>query len=359
MESLSSIVVNDYIFSVIVLAAGLAAGLVAYGVVLFILRRWLKSLSQRVLGIGPAHLIKPLRSLLPSLFLLIASVFMRIPEGLSGAVTHLFKLWFIGSCGWLVTGLLRTFRDGLLNRYDIDEKDNLRARQIYTQVGVVENIILAVVVLATLSFMLMSFESVRQIGTGIMASAGVVGIVIGFAAQKTLGNFIAGIQIALAQPIRLDDVVIVENEWGWIEEITLTYVVVRIWDLRRLIVPISYFVEKPFQNWTRVSADILGSVYIYADYTVSVPELRKEFSRILRESTHWDKKVDALQVTDTTDRAVEIRALMSAATSPEVWSLRCEVREKLLEFLQKHQAQALPRCRIELDRDANPMNKTV
>ncbi|MGB2599197.1 MAG: mechanosensitive ion channel domain-containing protein, partial [Candidatus Omnitrophota bacterium] len=198
------------------------------------------------------------------------------------------------------------------------------------------------------ALVLMTFEKVRQLGTSLLASAGIIGVILGFAAQKTLGNFIAGLQIALAQPIRIDDVVIVEDEWGWIEEITLTYVIVRIWDLRRLVVPISYFIEKPFQNWTRISADILGSVFIYADYTVPVKELRSELTRILEESQHWDKKVNGLQVTNTTAQTVEIRALMSSVDSPTAWNLRCEVREKLLEFLQKRFPECLPRTRVEL-----------
>jgi small-conductance mechanosensitive channel len=160
---------------------------------------------------------------------------------------------------------------------------------------------------------------------------------------------LAGIQIAITQPIRLDDVVIVENEWGRIEEITLTYVVVRIWDLRRLILPISYFIEKPFQNWTRVSADILGTVFIYVDYTVPVDAFREELTRILQNSPNWDKKVNIVQVTDASEKTVEVRALMSAADASMAWNLRCEVRERLIAFLKKSYPQALPRARVELD----------
>ena len=181
-----------------------------------------------------------------------------------------------------------------------------------------------------------------------LASAGIAGIILGFAAQKTLGNFIAGIQLAFAQPIRIDDVVIIENEWGWIEEISLTYVVVRIWDLRRLIVPVSYFIEKPFQNWTRISSDLLGTVFIYADYTIPVNEVREEMTRILNGSPRWDKKVNVLQVTNADNRTIELRALMSAADSPTAWDLRCEVREKLLEFLQKRYPESLPRVRLDM-----------
>jgi small-conductance mechanosensitive channel len=359
MEALSQIIAKDYAFTIAVLAAGFVAGVLAYWIVRFILRRWRKISVLQKSGFKSARLEKPLRSLLPALFMLALSPFTRVSGGAELIVTRILSLWVIGSCGWLAIGLLRVFLADLLSRYDIDVEDNLKVRRIYTQVSVIENIAIAVIVLVTVSLMLMRFETVRQIGTGLIASAGVVGIVIGFAAQKTLGNFIAGIQIALSQPIRIDDVVIVENEWGWIEEITLTYVVVRIWDLRRLVVPIGYFIEKPFQNWTRVSADILGTVYIYADYTVSVAELRKELSRILRESQHWDGKVDVLQVTGASDRTVEIRALMSAETSPQAWDLRCEVREKLLEFLQKSHAEALPRTRIELNRDAHAKSVPV
>ena len=215
----------------------------------------------------------------------------------------------------------------------------------------ITNIIVVGLILLTICFVLMSFSQVRQIGVSLLASAGVLGIVIGFAAQKTLGNLIAGIQIAIAQPIRLDDVVIVEDEWGWIEEITLTFVVIRIWDLRRLVVPIAYFLEKPFQSWTRTSADLLGTVFIYTDYTVPVKEVRSELTRILENSPKWDKKVNGLQVTNVTEKTVELRALMSAADSLTAWDLRCEVREKLLEFLQQRFPECLPRMRIEMNKE--------
>jgi len=196
--------------------------------------------------------------------------------------------------------------------------------------------------------MLMTFPKVRQLGTTILASAGIIGIVVGMAAQRTIGTFIAGIQIAITQPIRVDDVVIVENEWGRIEEITLTYVVVKIWDLRRLIVPITYFIEKPFQNWTRVTADILGTVFIYVDHTVPVDSIREELQNILKKSELWDGKVCVLQVTNTSERTVELRALMSAADASTAWSLRCEVREKLIDFMKKKYPKALPKLRAEL-----------
>jgi hypothetical protein len=198
--------------------------------------------------------------------------------------------------------------------------------------------------------MLMTFPAIRHIGITLFASAGVAGLVVGMAARSTLSNLFAGIQIALTEPIRIEDVVIVEGEWGWIEEIGTTYVVVRIWDLRRLVVPLSYFIEHPFQNWTRVTADLLGTVIVYADYTVPVEEVRAELHRILQASEMWDGKVWGLQVTDATEHTLQLRALMSAADSSIAWDLRCHVREKLVAFLQERHPHSLPRVRAELDK---------
>jgi small-conductance mechanosensitive channel len=238
--------------------------------------------------------------------------------------------------------------DWIVSRFDVGVADNLRARKIHTQFRVVKRIVVVVVSILAFGTMLMTFDQVRRLGTTILASAGIIGIVVGMAAQRTIGTFIAGLQIAFTQPIRVDDVVIVENEWGRIEEITLTYVVVKIWDLRRLVLPITYFIEKPFQNWTRVTADILGTVYLYVDHTVPVDAVRQQLQNILSESEYWDKKVCVLQVTNASERAVELRALVSAADASQAWSLRCEVREKLIDFIKEDYPQALPKLRAEL-----------
>ena len=265
-------------------------------------------------------------------------------------ISHVMSLLLIGLVSWLLIRSVYVLEGYILRRFDVDVKDNLRARKIHTQFRVLKRIVIAVVAILAFGSCLMTFEKVHQLGTTILASAGIIGIIVGMAAQKTITTFIAGLQIAITQPIRVDDVVIVENEWGRIEEITLTYVVVRIWDLRRLIVPITFFIEKPFQNWTRVNADILGTVFIYVDYIVPIESVRAELHRILQESELWDGKVCVLQVTNTSERTVELRALMSATDASTAWSLRCHVREKLIDFVQKNYPEALPKLRTELNR---------
>jgi len=303
------------------------------------------------LKVKTTKLILPVGSLIFAITGLVVLPDMKLTGGFNDNLIQIFNVWVIVSIGYLAIRAVQMFKVAILSRHDMKVSDNLKARRVYTQIGVMQSIINVGIIVLTLSFIIMVFPRMRQIGVSLLASAGVLGIVLGLAAQRTLGNLIAGIQIAVTQPIRIDDVLVVENEWGWVEEITLTYVVVRIWDLRRLILPISYFIEKPFQNWTRTSADILGSVYIYADYTVPVDEVRAELTRILEASPHWNKKVNALHVTNATDKSVELRALMSAKDSPTAWQIRCEVREKLLAYLQKDHPDTLPKVRFEMKKD--------
>lgn len=243
---------------------------------------------------------------------------------------------------------VRAVEEGVIAGFPVDVADNLQARKLRTQVTVLKKVAFVVISLFALTSILMVFEPLRQFGMSILASAGIAGIIIGFAAQRSLTTLLAGFQIAITQPIRLDDVVIVEGEWGRIEEITLTYVVVRIWDLRRLVLPIDYFITKPFQNWTRTSADILGSVFLQMDYSVPVGELRKELDRILEKSPKWDKKVKVLQVTEAKERTLELRALVGAADAGAAWELRCDVREKMIEFIRDNYPESLPRFRAEV-----------
>ena len=298
------------------------------------------------------------RFVVPFLILLLA-LFIRyilpyltfLPEELHILFQTISRILVIAAFTWGVIGLIRVAKNNFLKKYDISEADNLRYRKLHTQYNVLEKIVVFIVILIAIGFTLMLFENVRNIGISLFASAGIAGLVIGLAAQKALGTILAGFQIAITQPIRLDDVVIVENEWGWIEEINLTYVVIRIWDKRRLVVPTTYFLETPFQNWTRVSADILGTVFIYTDYTMPVAALRDELTRLLHTHPNWDRQVNVLQVTDAREHTLELRALMSAETSPKAWELRVFIREKLVEFIQREYPHCLPRTRVYMSQN--------
>ncbi len=270
-------------------------------------------------------------------------------------VKNTLYLLLIGFVCWLSIKGTDVLREAVCKKYDISAKDNLKARKIHTQLDVMRDIVMVLVIIIGLAMAVMVFDKGKDLGKTILASAGIIGIVVGVAAQKTIATFIAGLQIAFTQPIRLDDVVIVENEWGRIEDITLTYVVVKIWDQRRLIVPITYFIDKPFQNWTRTTAELLGTVFIYADYTVPIDKIRAALQEIVSQSDAWDKRLCLLQVTHATDRTVELRALVSAADASLAWDLRCEVREKLIGVLQRDYPEALPKIRAELE----PQNHAV
>ncbi len=276
--------------------------------------------------------------------------FVDLSDYLSNNVVNTLQKGLIISCAsFIIIELVHIIKNRLLRRYDISREDNLKYRKLYTQINLLEKVIVFLIILTAAGIFLISIESIREIGVGIFASAGVVGIIIGLSAQKIVGALLAGIQIAITQPFREDDAVVVENEWGWIEEINLTYIVVRIWDKRRLVLPTTYFLEKPFQNWTRTSADILGTVYIYTDYTISFEALRKELTRLLNSCELWDKKVNVLQVTDAKETTLEIRILVSAKNSPTAWDLRVFIREKMIEFIQKNYPESLPRTRIILE----------
>ena len=266
-------------------------------------------------------------------------------------VGHISIIGIILGIAWFLILLFKMIKKRMLRKYDVGSSDNLKARKVYTQYMILENIVIFIIVILAIGIGLMSFESIRSVGVSVLTSAGIAGIIIGLAAQKAIGTLLAGIQIAITQPIRLDDVVIVEGEWGWIEEINLTYVVVRVWDKRRLVVPTTYFIEKTFQNWTRSAADILGTVYIYADYELSVDELRKEQTRLLNSTNLWDGNVDVLQVTNATEKSVELRVLVSAKDSPTAWDLRVFLREKLLKFIQEKYPESLPKARVSIEKD--------
>jgi small-conductance mechanosensitive channel len=292
---------------------------------------------------NPARFVLPLVAL--------QMVWQAAPDDLRfvDSVRHLNGLLLIAAATWLAIRAVNGIADGVLAKHPHDVEDNLQARRVLTQTRVLARTAGSVLLVAGASLMLMTFPGARQVGASLLASAGVIGIVAGLAAKPVFSNLIAGLQIALAQPIRIDDVLVVEGEWGRVEEITGTFVVLRIWDDRRLILPLSYFIEKPFQNWTRSSSQLLGSVFIYADYGMPLAPLREEVERIVKAAPEWDGRFFNLQVTDTTERTMQVRVLCTAASSSLAFDLRCKVREGLIGYMQREYPQFLPRLRIEGD----------
>lgn len=340
---------NQTTFALLIVAAGALAGLAVFAVLWLVLRLLPKSavaLPRKLFLHGSGAL----RLFLPLLGIHIA--FKSVETSLPGMIGSLTGIVLIGTGAWLAIRFVHGAEEFVEARLGLDKPDNLDARRTVTQLRVLRSVLIYFIAFTAIIVGLLFLPGARQIGTGLLASAGLAGLVVGFAAQRALGNLLAGFQIAITQPIRLDDVVVVEGEWGNVEEITLTYVVIRIWDQRRLILPISYFLEKPFTNWTRQDSQILGTVFIYADYSVPIDALRAELDRIVTASKHWDGRVKGLVVTDSKEKTLELRALVSASDGGEAWNLRCEVREGLVQFLQREYPEALPRFRAELTREA-------
>ncbi|HTU34836.1 MAG TPA: mechanosensitive ion channel domain-containing protein [Candidatus Acidoferrum sp.] len=343
-------------------AVAWSAGLLAFAVVCSLIVRWivfffLGRIAARQGSVIADSIFRHGKRLswwfFPLLAILIALPGTSLPPGVMKPAEHLVGILVILVIAWLVILVSHVISDILTARYRVDVADNLLARKIETQLSVLHRVVAAVVILVALAIILMTFPAIRSIGASLLASAGLAGLVVGVAMKPTFSSLMAGIQIALTQPMRLEDVVIVEGEWGWIEEIHTTYVVVRIWDLRRLIVPLSYFIENPFQNWTRTSSDLLGTVLLWVDYTVPIQDIREELQRIVKTTKLWKGEVCVLQVTDANERAIQIRALVDARDSGQAWDLRCYVREKLIDFLQGNYPQCLPRVRGEFQTTAD------
>ncbi len=267
---------------------------------------------------------------------------------LLSAVQLTTTLLLILAITWATVRLTSAIGDVIVALNPVLEGHWKRARKVETQTRFLVRALNILIVIIGFGAALMSFESVQHMGASLLASAGVGGLILGFAARPVLSNLLAGMQIALTQPFRIDDVLHVQGEWCWVEEVTATYVVVRVWDLRRLVIPLQWFIENPFQNWSRNTSDLLGAVFIWVDYTMPVEPLRQEFNRLLSESRLWDGKLATVQVTDASDQALQVRFLMSAADSTSNWDLRCAMREGLVTFIQEHYPAQLPRVRARL-----------
>jgi len=304
------------------------------------------------------HLGPPLNYFVPLLTLNFMLPLMQLSKTFVASLDKLTSILVVAAFASLLIKAVRILEDYVYHQYDLTAEDNLKGRKIKTQLIFIRKTIVILIILVSVAIILLSFSSVRKIGAGLLTGVGISGIIIGFAAQKSLSNFLAGLQIAFTQPIRIDDVLVVEGEWGRVEEITLTYVVLAIWDQRRLILPITYFIEKPFQNWTRSTAELLGTVFLYVDYTFPVDSLREELTRLLKGSKKWDKRVNAVQVTDTRTDTIEIRALMSARNSSDAFDLRCYVRENLLKYISENMPEHLPQRRYQgLEKEDTPQEK--
>ncbi|QHL87517.1 mechanosensitive ion channel [Nibribacter ruber] len=288
---------------------------------------------------------KPVAYFLPLLILSTALPLVPLAPKPFEVMRRFMEILLTCAFAYFLIGWVNVVQFRIRKKHQLDKEDNIRERRLFTQLQFIRRFVIILIIFFAAALILMSFPTVRKIGTGLITSAGIAGVIIGFAAQRSLANLLAGFQIAFTQPIRIDDVLVVENEWGRVEEINLTYVVMRLWDQRRLVLPINYFIEKPFQNWTRTNAELLGTVFLHLDYTAPVEVLRLELNRVLKETPLWDGRVGILQVTDSKERTLELRMLVSARDSGTAFDLRCLVREKLVDFVQKNYPECLPLTR--------------
>ncbi|MEO3407429.1 mechanosensitive ion channel family protein [Mucilaginibacter sp. CAU 1740] len=342
--------VPSFLWNLIIASVAILVGLIIKFIITRLFKLYAKKkdtsysiLRSILVNLGPA-----VAYFIPLFLFNILSPLMRMNAVYYKPIDKTFEILLTISFAGLLVRSVRILEDYIYHTYDLNKVDNLKERKVRTQIQFIRKIIVVTIIFLTIAIILLSFESMRKIGTGLLTGVGIGGIIVGFAAQSSLGNLLAGFQIAFTQPIRIDDVLVVEGEWGRVEEITLTYVVLKIWDERRLILPINYFIQKPFQNWTRTSADILGTVFLYMDHTVPVDAIRDEFERLIVTTNLWDKRVKVVQVTDVKEHTIEIRVLMSASTSSNAFDLRCFIRENLITFIQKNYPGSLPRSRNEI-----------
>lgn len=341
---------HDWIYAVLLFCAVLVFGNILHYLVFRFVRSRQSPARRGLLGIRE-YMAKPARAVLLTVGLLI--ILPMVPKMipvLRDRIEQLLSGLLIVFLGWLAIGAVYVAQKLLFIHYDTNVANNLRARRIHTQIHYFRRITIAILVALDAGALLWNLHNpaLWKYGTGLLASAGLASVMLALAAKSTASNLIAGMQIALSEPISIDDVVIVQGEWGRVEEITSTFVVVKIWDERRMVVPLSYFIEQPFQNWTRTTSNILGTTFLYVDYSVPVEPLRDELQRIVSGSQLWDGRVCGLQVTNLSERTMELRCLMSSSGSSESWDLRCLVREKMVEYLRNNYPEALPTLRVRM-----------
>jgi small-conductance mechanosensitive channel len=347
---------HGWFFAIFVFCGMLVVANLVHYILFRVLHR--KESISHPLGWGlQQHLGKPARAIfLLTCLLMVLPTIPDLPENIEALLRHAFIMLMVVALGWFAIGCIYVLQAFMLRRYDLTAENNFRARRFHTQFQLFRRVLIAFVVIVDIGTLLWTFNDPRiwHYGSGLLASAGIASLIIATAAKSTASNFLAGLQIAITEPIRIDDVVVIQGEWGRVEEINSAYVVVKIWDLRRLVVPLNYFIENSFQNWTRHSSDIMGTAFLYVDYSVPVEDLRKQLEAIVHPSPLWDNQVCGLQVTNLTDRSMELRCLMSSRNSAENFDLRCLVREKMTAWIQRNYPDAFPTTRFATHSDVTP-----
>jgi small-conductance mechanosensitive channel len=347
---------HGWFFAIFVFCSMLVIANLVHYILFRVLHR--KEAISNPLGWGlQQHLGKPARAIfLLTCLLMILPTIPDLPENIEAMLRQAFIMLMVVALGWFAIGCIYVLQAIMLRRYDLTAENNFQARRIHTQFQLFRRMLITFVVIVDIGALLWTFNDPRiwHYGSGLLASAGIASLILATAAKSTAANFFAGLQIAITEPIRIDDVVVVQGEWGRVEEITSAYVVVKIWDLRRLVVPLSYFIENSFQNWTRRSSDIMGTAFLYVDYSIPVEDLRKQLEAIVHPSPLWDEKVCGLQVTNLTERSMELRCLVSSRNSSENFDLRCLVREELTAWIQENYPDAFPTTRFVTHSDVPP-----
>lgn len=341
----------DFLWNIFLIACAIIIGLIIKFLFSIFLRWQAKTTDFSLVVSVIKRIGKPLNYFLPLLAFNFLLPLMHMRPAAFAVVDKCIEIALTISFAAILIGIVKIAEDYFYHTYDFHKTDNLKERKIRTQLQFLRKVFISVIIILTVCVILLSFESMRKIGAGLLTGVGVGGIIIGFAAQKSLGNLLAGFQIAFTQPMRIDDVLVVEGEFGRVSEITLTYVVLTLWDSRSLILPINYFIEKPFQNWTRTGSAILGTVFLYLDYNIPIEAIRKEFTRLVNANPLWDKRVGVVQVTNITEKTVEVRVLISANNSGAAFDLRCYLRENLLNFVQTNYPESLPQTRVILHKE--------
>jgi small-conductance mechanosensitive channel len=346
---------HPWFFAIFFFCAALVLANVVHYILFRVLRR--KEAESKGLGWGlQRYLSHPARAIFfLTCFLIVLPTIPGLPDSLQSTLRQIFIMAIVAALGWFAVGCVYVFQSATLRRYDLTAENNVQARRVHTQFQLFRRMLISFIIIVDIGALLWTFNDPRiwHYGSGLLASAGIASLVLATAAKSTVANFLAGLQIALTEPIRIDDVVVVQGEWGRVEEINSAYVVIKIWDQRRLIVPLSYFIENSFANWTRESSDILGTAFLYVDYSIPVEDLRQQLNTVVHASVLWDQRVCGLQVTNLTDRSMELRCLMSSRNSSESFDLRCLVREQMTAWIQQNHPSAFPTTRFAARPDSS------